>query len=100
MLKKLAAFLAASYCALAMAAVDVNTAAAPDLEGIKGIGPGMSTKILEARKSARFNDWNDLIERVSGIGEARAAKLSEAGLRVNGTAFGAPEPEKKVTGKK
>jgi competence protein ComEA len=72
---------------VAMAAVDVNTASEADLDSIKGVGPSTSGKMLEQRKSAKFKDWADLIERVPGIGEKRAAKLSAEGLTVNGTAF-------------
>jgi len=75
----------------AWAAVDINTASADDLVSIKGIGPGTSTKILEQRKAGKFKNWNDLIQRVSGIGEAKASKLSQEGLTVNGDKFkGAP----------
>jgi len=71
----------------AMAAVDVNKASVADLDSIKGIGPGTSSKILDARKNAPFKDWGDLIQRVSGIGPKRAERLSAEGLTVNGTAF-------------
>jgi competence protein ComEA len=87
MWKKLLASLLVAATTLAMAAVDVNEATVADLDSIKGIGPGTSAKILEERKSARFKDWDDFIQRVSGIGEKRAARLSEEGLTVNGTTF-------------
>jgi competence protein ComEA len=84
---RLFAALLALTAAAAFAAVDVNNASVADLDSIKGIGPGTSTKILDARKSAKFKDWGDLIERVPGIGDKRAAKLSAEGLTVNGEAF-------------
>lgn len=96
MWKKLLALGLALFSALAMAAVDVNSATVADLDSIKGIGPGTSSKILEARKTGAFKDWGDLIGRVSGIGPARAVKLSEQGLRVNGAAFEAPAPAAKA----
>lgn len=71
----------------AWAAVDINTASADDLISIRGIGPGTSTKILEQRKAGKFKNWDDLIQRVSGIGEAKASKLSQEGLTVNGDKF-------------
>ena len=86
-IRKTLALLLTLATSLAMAAVDVNTASQADLDSIKGIGPGTSAKILDARKSAKFKDWNDFIERVPGIGDKRAAKLSSDGLTVNGTAF-------------
>jgi competence protein ComEA len=86
-IRKTIALLLALVSAVAMAAVDVNTATEADLDSIKGIGPGTSTKIMEQRKNAKFKDWEDLIQRVSGIGEKRAAKLSAEGLTVNGSTF-------------
>ena len=87
MLKKALALLLSLAATLAMAAVDVNTASEADLDSIKGIGPGTSGKMLEARKSGKFKDWTDLIERVPGIGDKRAAKLSAEGLTVNGAKY-------------
>lgn len=87
MLKRLLFILMAICTATAFAAVDVNTANSADLDSIKGIGPGTSTKLLEIRKSGKFKDWTDLITRMPGIGEKRAAKLSAEGLTVNGESF-------------
>lgn len=87
MYKKLLSLFIAAFAATSFAAVDVNTANPADLDSIKGIGPGTSTKILEVRKTGKFKDWSDLIERMPGIGEKRAAKLSAEGLTVNGEAF-------------
>lgn len=69
------------------AGVDVNKASAADLDSIKGVGPGTSTKIIEARKTAPFKDWSDLVKRVPGIAEKRAVQLSAQGLTVNGESF-------------
>jgi competence protein ComEA len=87
MIKRLLTFVMALSAAAAFAAVDVNTAGPADLDSIKGIGPGTSAKILEVRKASRFKDWADLIERMPGIGEKRAVKLSAEGLTVNGESF-------------
>ncbi|MFM7534004.1 MAG: ComEA family DNA-binding protein [Rubrivivax sp.] len=62
--------------------VDVNKASQAELETVKGIGPAMSGKILAARKSGDFKDWEDLVQRVSGMGPGNARRMSEAGLRV------------------
>ncbi len=79
-----------SLCAAAaFAAVDVNKAGQAELEGIKGIGPTMSAKILDARKSGPFTDWADLRSRVKGVGNGNAAKFSADGLTVNGAAYAA-----------
>ena len=87
MLKKILAVVAMLYAAACFAAVDVNKAGAADLDSIKGIGPAMSTKILDERKKGNFKDWNDFIERVKGVGEGNAAKFSAEGLTVGGAAF-------------
>jgi competence protein ComEA len=87
MLKKILALVAMLYAAACFAAVDVNKAGAAELDSVKGIGPAISTKILDERKKGNFKDWNDFIERVKGVGEGNAAKFSNEGLTVNGTPF-------------
>jgi competence protein ComEA len=93
MIKKLilaVAALAASM-GMAFAQVDVNKADAAALDSVKGVGPSMSKTILDERSKGEFKDWADFQKRVKGVGEKRAAKLSEAGLQVNGKAKdGAP----------
>ena len=92
MIKKLLAALLATLAAAAFAAVDVNKATASELETIKGIGPAIATKILDERKKGSFKDWNDMVERVKGVGEGNAAKFSAEGLTVNGATFKGPAP--------
>lgn len=87
MLKKILAFVAMLYTAASFAAVDVNMATAAELDGIKGIGPPISGKIIDERKKGNFKDWSDFINRVRGIGESNAAKFSAEGLTVNGAGF-------------
>ena len=88
MLKKILAAMVMMYAALSFAAVDVNKATAAELDSIKGIGPAISAKILdEKKKGGNFKDWNDLVTRVSGVGEGNAAKFSAEGLTVGGASF-------------
>ncbi|MBA3772216.1 MAG: helix-hairpin-helix domain-containing protein [Ramlibacter sp.] len=87
MLKKLLALVLMLIASVAMAAVDVNKATEAQLDGIKGIGPVTSKMIMAERKKGDFKSWEDFVERVKGVGDSRAAKLSAAGLTVNGTAF-------------
>jgi len=87
MLKKILALVAMLYAAAAFAAVDVNKATVAELDGIKGIGPGISAKIVDERKKGNFKDWTDFIDRVKGIGETNAAKFSAEGMTVNGAGF-------------
>ena len=97
MFKKLLAFFAAMTVAVAFAAVDVNKATPAELDGIKGIGPGISGKIVDERKKGNFKSWEDFIGRVKGIGEGNAAKFSAEGLTVGGAGYkgAAAAPAKK-----
>jgi competence protein ComEA len=83
----------------AFAQVDVNKADQAALEGVKGVGPATSKRILEERKkNGNFKDWPDLEKRVKGIGEKSAAKLSQAGLMVNNQSMpNAPASGKAMT---
>ena len=87
MIRHLFAAVITAFALNAFAAVDVNRANQADLETVKGIGPGLSGKILEARKAGDFKSWGDLVERVGGVGAGNAARLSQAGLTVAGTSF-------------
>lgn len=85
--------------------VEINKADQAMLDGVKGIGPSLSKAIVEERKKGDFKDWPDVEKRVKGVKEKKAAKLSEAGLRVNGQAVGktaapAAKPVKKDEPKK
>ena len=88
MIKKLMLAVAAlvASTSFAFAQVDVNKADAAALDGVNGIGPSMSKAILDERAKGEFKDWSDLQGRVKGMGDKKAAKLSEAGLVVNGKA--------------
>lgn len=91
MLKKiltgLLAVAALLVTAAAFAAADVNKATEAELDGVRGIGPAMSKRILDERKKGNFKDWGDLIDRVKGVGPANAERFSKEGLTVNGEAF-------------
>ena len=95
MIRNLIATLLAVFALNAFAAVEVNQANQAELETVKGIGPGLSGKILEARKTGAFKNWADMVERVPGVGDGNAARFSQAGLTVAGTAYAAaPKAEK------
>ncbi len=72
---------------VASAAVDLNQAGVADLDGFKGIGPAVSSRIMAERQKGRFKDWNDFITRVKGIGAGNAARFSSEGLVIDGAAF-------------
>jgi competence protein ComEA len=87
MFKKLLLAIAAFIATMgfAFAQVDVNKADQAALDGVKGIGPAISKRIIDERKKGGdFKDWADFEKRVKGIGDKSAAKLSQAGLVVNG----------------
>jgi competence protein ComEA len=92
MIRNLFATLAVLVSAVALnaqAAIDANQASRADLETVKGIGPSLSGKIVEARKTGEFRNWGDLVERIGGVGPGNAARLSQAGLTVAGAPFDA-----------
>ena len=105
MIKKLMLAIAALVAStgFAFAQVDVNKADAAALDGVKGVGPSMSKAILDERSKGEFKDWADFQKRVKGVGDKKAAKLSEAGLQVNGKgkegAAPAAKPEKTAKAK-
>jgi competence protein ComEA len=86
----------AAFALNAFAAVEANQATQAELETVKGIGPALSSKILDARKSAAFRDWTDMVERVPGVGPGNAARFSQAGLTVAGSGYVAAPAQPKA----
>ena len=73
--------LCASHAAFAL---EINQANPAELDSLKGMGPSLSAKVLKARAEAPFKSWADLMQRVSGVGRAKAKEFSDQGLTVNG----------------
>ncbi|OUM03440.1 ComEA family DNA-binding protein [Variovorax sp. JS1663] len=95
MLKKILAIAAMLLAAASSwAAVDANKASDAELDAIKGVGPSLSKRIIDARKNGNFKDWPDFMARVKGVKENKANKLSAEGLTVNGQSFGGAAPSK------
>lgn len=69
-------------CAGASLALDANTATGDELQTLRGVGPALSARIVEARRAQPFTDLEDLKTRVRGIGDANLRRMREAGLRV------------------
>ncbi len=67
--------------------LDIAQARELDLDGLRGLGPATTQRLLSEREQAPFQDWADLMRRVPGIGARKAAQLSEQGLRVQGQAY-------------
>lgn len=81
-----------SACVLACASgvsaqtLELAQARELDLDGLRGLGPATTQRILSERERAPFRDWTDFMERIPGIGTRKAAQLSAQGLRINGQA--------------
>ncbi|WP_310625151.1 helix-hairpin-helix domain-containing protein [Limnohabitans sp.] len=71
----------------AVHALEINQANEAELDSIKGMGPSLSAKVLQARVQGPFTSWRDLMQRVAGIRHNKARQFSEQGLTVNGQAF-------------
>ena len=77
----------ALMCCNTALALDINQANEAELDSVKGMGPALSAKVLNARSQRPFKDWQDLMQRVSGIRQNKAQQFSEQGLTVDGQAF-------------
>jgi competence protein ComEA len=75
------------------AGLEINTATEAELDGVKGIGPSLSSKILAARQHAPFRDWSDLMQRVKGINSKKAIQLANEGLTVAGRSYAPALPK-------
>lgn len=84
---------AALLCLLsgAVGALEINLANEAELDGVRGLGPSATARILAAREQGNFKDWTDLMQRVKGIKPRTAAKLSGAGLTVNQQPYALPD---------
>ena len=65
-------------------ALEVNHATEAELDGLRGLGPAFTRRILAERSLRLFADWHDLMRRVAGMGRVTAQNLSAQGLTVNG----------------
>ena len=72
---------------LSVFALEINQANEAELDSIKGMGPAMTRKVLNARAEKPFINWKDLTSRVAGIGKAKAQQFSDQGVLVNGQSF-------------
>lgn len=89
--------MAGGFALLAMGAhaLDINQANVAELDGLKGMGPALSAKVLKAREQAPFQNWQDLMARTSGLRHTKAQQFSDQGLTVNGQSFNSDKPEGK-----
>ena len=80
---------AIALCLLAgsVSALDIQQATEAELDSLRGLGPSLTAKVLAARAEKPFESWSDLMQRVNGIREATAQRLSDQGLTVQGLAY-------------
>lgn len=100
MFRTLIATVLSAFTVFAFAGVDANSASRADLESVKGIGPGLSAKIVDARQAAPFKDWTDFVDRIGGVGPGNAARFSQAGLTIGGAGYDAAALPAKADAKK
>ena len=94
-MKRLLLFVAALlFSALALAAVNINTATKEELDALPGIGPVKAQAILDYRKTHGSFKSVEELKDVKGIGAKRYEKL-KGELTVSATAAkAAPKDEK------
>lgn len=64
-------------------ATDINSATLQQLQSVKGIGPKTAQIILDERqRGGNYESFEDLSDRVKGIGPKKAASLQAQGLSV------------------
>jgi hypothetical protein len=74
--------------------VDVNTATEAEIAAVISIDAETAARIVAERDKRRFNDWNDLIARVTGLSAAQpAVAASICGLNVNGKSLDGAPPD-------
>ena len=79
------------FSTAALADLDINRASQAELERLRGVGPQLSARILDARASQSFSDWDDFLKRVPGLGPLQSVRLSQQGLTVAGASFAATD---------
>lgn len=77
-------------CLSSVQALEVNLASEAELDGLRGIGPPFTRRLMDERERHAFQDWQDLMNRVAGMGPKVARSLSKQGLTVQGLSY---EPE-------
>jgi competence protein ComEA len=84
MIHTLIVALIATCAFAAQGAVDFSKASRAELETIEGIGPSVSTGILDEGKKGEFKDWSDMVARAKVVGPGTAERFASDGLSVNG----------------
>ena len=89
-MKKWSSVCVLCMCLSSVQALEVNLASEAELDGLRGIGPPFTRRLMDERERHAFQDWQDLMNRVAGMGPKVARSLSQQGLTVQGRSY-APE---------
>ncbi len=92
MVRALTLLAASVLFSLSAWALEVNDATEAQLDGVRGLGPSQTARILQAREAGPFKNWADFMARVKGIKAPTATKLSAQGLTVGGTTYPGTTP--------
>lgn len=69
--------------ALSVQALELNQATEAELDSLRGMGPALNRRVRTSREVKSFSDWSDFMQRVSGMGRAKAQSFSDQGLTIN-----------------
>ena len=73
-------------------ALDLNLATEAELDGLSGVGPAFTARVMQARAERPFLNWADFMQRVKGVREPTALKLSRQGARIQQQTYTPPLP--------
>ncbi|MCK9509154.1 MAG: DUF655 domain-containing protein [Pigmentiphaga sp.] len=81
----------------AAVALDINTATAEALQTLKGMGQKTAAVIVaERRRGGAFLSFDDIVDRVNGVGAKRLSAWQQAGLTITPAPMLAPGTEAPV----
>ena len=86
-MKKWSSVCVLCMCLSSVQALEVNLASEAELDGLRGIGPPFTRRLMDERQRHAFQDWQDLMNRVAGMGPKVARSLSQQGLTVQGLSY-------------
>ena len=83
-------------------ALDVNRATSEELQTVEGVGPVIAQRIIKERsRGGKFASNADLMERVNGVGEKTAGRITAgSGLKKGTRSSSKKTPTKKTATKK
>ena len=62
--------------------IAINSATPEELDSCPGIGPVLAKSISEERRKSKFLNWEDLQNRVPGMGTYKIQNLKQAGVQI------------------